>query len=309
MRIIFFGSDEFGIPCLEELKRNYKIVGIVTSPDKPKGRGMKLSPTPVKEWAIRNNIDVYQPSKLEGEFCEFLKGKEIDLLILISYGKILPKEILKIPKFAPLNLHPSLLPKYRGAAPIEWALINGEKETGITVIKMDEKIDEGEIVVQRKVEIKRTDDIFTLKKRLMEISPSVLLEGISAIKEGKPTKPQKGTPSFARKLKKEDGLIKWEKSAEEIYNLVRGIAEWPTAYTFLPTKKGKKYLRIFSVEVSEGKGKPGEVINTGKDFIEVACGKGSIKLKRVQMEGKKILDVEEFLRGTRIEKGTILGNG
>jgi len=309
MRIIFFGSDEFGIPCLEEIKKFYELVGVVTSPDKPKGRGMKISSTPVKEWAICNNVNVYQPVRLNKEFCRFLKEKEIDFLILISYGKILPGKILQIPKFAPLNLHPSLLPKYRGAAPIEWALINGEKETGVTLIKMNEKMDEGEIVVQRKVEIKKTDNIFTLKKRLMEISPSVLLEGISAIKEGKATTPQKGTPSFAPKLKKEDGLINWGKSAEEIYNLVRGIAEWPTAYTFLPTKKGKKYLKIFAVEISQGEGKPGEVIDVGKDFIEVACGEKSIRLKKVQLEGKKILNVEEFLRGTPVEKGIVLGNG
>ncbi|MFN4228011.1 MAG: methionyl-tRNA formyltransferase [Candidatus Ratteibacteria bacterium] len=302
MKIIFFGSDNFGIPSLEMLKRNFEVVCVVTSPDKPKGRGLKISPTPVKEWAIANGINVYQPERFEESFIDKIKKILPDLIILISYGKILPSSILKIPKIASINVHPSLLPKYRGPAPIEWALINGETKTGITIIKMDENIDTGQIIIQKEVEISPFDNAFTLKNRLSFLASDLLYEGIKIVKQGGKTYPQKGEISYARKLKKEDGLIKWDSTAEKIHNLVRGVIIWPTAYTYLSTNSTKKLVKIYKTEIGNKKGKfgkEGEIIKIEKDYIEVACGEGTIKIKELQLEGKKRMSISQFLCGYR----------
>ncbi|MGC8976434.1 MAG: methionyl-tRNA formyltransferase [Candidatus Ratteibacteria bacterium] len=302
MKIIFFGSDIFGLPSLEKLKRNYQLIGVVTSSDKPKGRGLKVLPNPVKEWAIMNGINVYQPEIFDEEFINKMKKIQPDLIVLISYGKILPTSILNIPKFSSINVHPSLLPKYRGPAPIEWALINGEKKTGITTIKMDEKIDTGEIIMQKEVEILPIDNAFTLKNKLSQISANILIESIEKIKSGEKTIPQKGIPSYAPKLKKKDGLIKWENSSEKIHNLVRGVLIWPTAYSYLIINSIKKLVKIFKTEIGEKEGifdSPGKIIKIEKDYIEVACGKGTIKIKELQIEGKKRMNVSQFLCGYR----------
>jgi len=311
MKIVFFGSDEFGIPSLEEIKNRFNLVAVVTTPDKPKGRGFKILPTPIKEWAVKNSVSVYQPEKFDENFINILKELSPDFIVLISYGKILPLSILQISKKASINLHPSLLPKYRGPAPIEWALINGEKETGITVIKMSPYVDKGEIIIQEKVIVDEKDNIFTLKKKLMEISPFILLKGIEFILSGKNGKQQNGELFYARKLKKEDGLIVWSKSSTQIYNLIRGVLKWPSAYTFLSLSKGKKCIKIWEVEVGEEKGsigKPGEIVSVGQDFIEVACGEGSLKIKKLQIEGKKVLTTHDFLLGIKLSKG-IFFNG
>jgi methionyl-tRNA formyltransferase len=304
MKIIYFGSDEFGIPSLEELKKRDVLLGTVTAPDRPKGRGLKTSCTAVKKWAIQNNIPVHQPETLSDKmFIDTLKVLEPELIILISYGKILPPPVIRIPSVAAINLHPSLLPKYRGAAPMEWTLINGEKETGITVITIKDKIDTGNIIMQKKVVIDETDDIFSLKKRLSETSSGVLIESIEEIKRGIRPAPQRGNPSYARKLTKEDGLIRWEKTASEIHNLIRGTKEWPGAYTYI----NGRYLKIFhsipGMEWGEKGAKTGEVIKTDRDSIYVACGEGILQIDEVQMEGKKRMPVSEFLKGYRIKTG------
>ncbi|HOV21663.1 MAG TPA: methionyl-tRNA formyltransferase [bacterium] len=300
MKIIYFGSDEFGIPSLYELKKNFNLLTIITTPDKPKGRGQKVLPTPTKIWAIENKIEVLTPAEFDENFISKLKSLNPDLIVLISYGKKLPVEILKIPKLCSINLHPSLLPKYRGPAPIEWCLINGEEETGITVIKMEENIDAGEIIEQRKFPILPDDDAITLKNRLSNEGSKILISAIEKIKKGERGEKQKGIPSYARKLKKEDGKINWEKSAKDIHNLVRGVIEWPTAYTYIETKNGKKLIKIFKTEIEKESGKfgmIGEIIKIGNDFIEVACGNGTIKIKQLQMEGKKRIETSEFLKG------------
>jgi len=303
MKVIFFGSDEFGIPSLCEIKKNFDLLAVVTAPDKPKGRGLKLLPTPVKKWAEENSINVFTPEIFDYDFISRLKSLNPDLIVLISYGKKLPFEIIKIPRLCCLNLHPSLLPKYRGAAPIEWTLINGEKETGITVIKMNEKIDEGEIILQKKFPVLPDDDAITLKNRLSIASGEILIDAIEKIKKGEKGIKQKGKPSYARKLKKEDGKIIWSKKAIEIYNLIRGVVEWPTAFTYIETEKGKKLIKIFKSEIGKEKeksGKGGEIIEIGNDFIEVACGEGTIKIKEIQIEGKRKMKTSEFLRGHKI---------
>lgn len=311
MKIIFFGSDEFGIPSLNKLKEKYILTGVVTAPDRPKGRGLKLLPTVIKKWAEENNIPVYTPENLDDEFISLIKSLKPDLIVLISYGKKLPPEILKVPKLCAINLHPSLLPKYRGAAPVEWALINGEKETGITTITMEKKIDSGEIILQKKFPVLPDDNAITLKKRLSLASPDILIESIEKIKKGEKTEKQKGKPSYARKLKKEDGKIDWRKKAVEIHNLIRGVVEWPTAFTFIETEKGRKMIKIFKSEPGKenGKwGKEGEIIETGDDFIEVACGEGTLKIKVLQIEGKKKMGTDEFLRGYKLRPKTFFLN-
>jgi len=302
MRILFFGSDIFGVPCLEILKRRYQIIGVVTSSDKPKGRGLKILPTPIKEWAQMNGIDVFQPEIFDDNFLKKIEKLSPDLIVLISYGKILPSSLLNIPKIASINVHPSLLPKYRGPAPIEWALINGETRTGITIIKMDEKIDNGEIIIQKEVEILPVDNAFTLKNKLSQIAKDVLIEGIEIIKNNGKTYPQKGTSSYAPKLKKVDGLIKWENPSEKIHNLVRGVIIWPTAYTYIPINSTKKLIKIYKTEIGEKEGNlgtPGEIIKVENDYIEVACGKGSLRIKELQIEGKNRMKVPQFLCGFR----------
>jgi len=302
MRIIFLGSDIFGLCCIENLKRNYQIVGVITSSDKPKGRGLKISPTPIKEWAQMNGIEVFQPEVFDDDFLKKIEKLSPDLIVLVSYGKILPSSLINIPKIASINVHPSLLPKYRGPAPIEWALINGETKTGVTIIKMDEKIDTGEIIIQKEVEILPIDNAFTLKNKLSQIAADVLIEGIEIIKNNGKTYPQKGTPSYAPKLKKEDGLIKWENPSEKIHNLVRGVAIWPTAYTYIITNSTKKLIKIYKTEIGEIEGNfgtPGEIIKIENEYIEVACGNGTLRIKELQIEGKKRMNVSQFLCGYR----------
>ncbi|MCS7180029.1 MAG: methionyl-tRNA formyltransferase [bacterium] len=302
MKIIFFGSDIFGLPCLEVLKRKYNLVAIVTIPDKPKGRGLKMSPTPVKEWGFVNNIEVLTPVNFDNEFINKIKKISPHFIVVISYGKILPISIIEIPKIACINLHPSLLPKYRGPAPIEWAIINGETKTGITTIKMNEKVDEGEIILQKEIEILPSDNVITLKNKLSQLAPEVLIESIEILLKENRTYPQIGIPSYAPKLKKEDGLINWEKDAEKIHNLIKGIMIWPTAYTYLNQNSTKKLVKIFKTEIGEKEkvlGKPGEIIKIEKDYIEVSCGRGSLKIKELQIEGKKRMSVSQFLCGYR----------
>jgi len=304
MNLIYFGSDAFGIPSLEELKKKHHILCIITAPDRPAKRGMKLSSTPVKIWALENDIPVYQPEDISNKnFIETIKNLSPELIVLISYGKILPREIIDVPSAGAINVHPSLLPKYRGAAPVEWALINGEKETGITVITIKDKVDTGEIIKQQKVSIDDKDDIFSLKKRLSEIAPSLLIESIDNIKKGVKPYPQQGIPTYARRLKKEDGLIKWNKKAIDIYNLIRGTKEWPGSYTYLDGK----YIKIYGAYPLTGQknGEPGEVIDIDGTCIYVACGEGIIKITELQMEGRKRMDTSEFLKGHPVNIGSI----
>ncbi len=304
IKIIYFGSDAFGIPSLEELKKRHNIAGVVTSPDRPRGRGLKVSFTPVKNWAIKNNIPFYQPESLSDKnFIDAIKGLKPEIIVLISYGKILPASILEIPSLAAINVHPSLLPRYRGAAPMEWTLINGEKETGITVITMNGTVDTGNIVKQEKVPIDDAVDIFDLKKILSDTTPELLVESIEKIRKGICPTPQEGIPSYARKLTKKDGLIKWEKDACEIHNLIRGTKEWPGAYTYINGKYLKVFRSIPGMEHGEKNGKAGEVVNIDRDSICVACGKGVLKIMEVQIEGKKRMTVSEFLKGHKIKEG------
>lgn len=301
MKIIFWCSSEFGIPLVEKIKENFQLAAIVTAIDKPQGRHLKILPGPVKLWAQKNNTMVFQPKKLSGnqEFYTELKKLEPDLFVVLSYGRIIPQEYLEIPHIAPVNIHPSLLPGYRGPAPMEWSLVNGEKEAGITVIIMDKNIDTGRILSQIKVEIDKKDDIFSLREKLSGLLFDCLKDAIEKLSKGYRGEEQKGTVSYAPKLKKDDGKINWKESAVSIHNKIRGLVDWPGAYTFLVSTKGKKLLKIkkSSVEKEYGKyAEPGTFIDlTGK--ILVACGSGILKIEKLQEEGKKVQGAIEYING------------
>ncbi len=297
MKIIFFGSGAFGVPSLEALiKAKENLVAVITAPDKPKGRGLKLKETPIKEKATFYNLRVLQPKDTNAPyFRETLSSLNPDLGILIAFGSILNKEIINLPKMGIINLHPSLLPKYRGSAPIPRAIIAGEKETGNTIIKINEGVDSGTILVQEKVKINPEDTAGSLSARMAKEGASLLLKAIFLLKEGEAklkTQDEKEA-SPAPKLKKSDGLIDWKKDAGEIHNLVRGLNPWPSAYIFLEGKR----LKIWETEIEEKQGKPGEIISADENGILIGCKKGSLLIKSLQLEGKKKMAAGEFLRG------------
>jgi methionyl-tRNA formyltransferase len=307
MRIVFMGTPEFAVPSLKALiESGDEVVAVVTQPDKPKGRGLEVTPPPVKTLAQKHGIPVLQPQKIKTE--EFLKQLEElkpDIICVVAYGKILPKGILELPKYGCINVHASLLPKYRGAAPINWAIIRGEKVTGITTMKMDEGMDTGDILLQREVPIEDEDTAETLSHKLSLTGAEVLIETLNLLKEGKlkPIPQNHSQATYAPMLKKEDGEIDWGKTAEEIRNLVRGTLPWPGAYTFLDNK----ILKVYKVRVVEGQGKPGEVIKSDKETLRVATGENALDILELQIEGGKRLDTATFLRGRKIREGTILG--
>ncbi len=301
MRIIFFGTPVFAIPSLAALLQSEEeVIAVVTQPDKKKGRGHVSSPPPVKELAIGREIKILQPVNIRDHlFLDELSKILPEIIIVAAYGKILPVQILRLPLHGCINVHASLLPKYRGAAPIQWAMINGEKKTGITTMLMDEGLDTGNILLQEETEISDDDNAETLGKRLAEIGASVLIKTIKGIKGGsiKPT-PQMGTPSYAPPLKKEDGRLNLSKTATEIFNFVRGMYPWPCAYCYL----NKERIKIIKVKVIEGSGMPRRVEKAGEELI-VGTGEGLISIIELQPEGKMLMSANAFLRGRRLKEG------
>ncbi|MFC1576583.1 methionyl-tRNA formyltransferase [Candidatus Omnitrophota bacterium] len=310
MKIVFFGSSDFAVPSLERLiESQHKVVTVVTQPDREKGRNLKISATPVKEVATAKDTTVYQPEDVTSpESIKHLKSLKADLFIVVAFGRILPTEVLDIPKLYSMNLHASLLPKYRGAAPINYAVMKGEKKTGLTVIRMNEKMDAGDIMLQRSLEIERTDDAETMSRKLADLGSVLILDAMRFIELDKvkfKTQPQK-TMSRASKLTKEDGLVDWKKPNDKIHNMVRGLVPWPCAYTYF----GEKMIKIWKSETMPSYQKiyPGTVIEVRKDFIAVACGKNALIIKELQLEGGKRMSAADFLRGHKIEKSTFFGN-
>lgn len=306
MNIVFFGTSEFAIPPLREiLKSRHKLLAVVTQPDRKRGRSLKLSPPPAKVLALAKSIPVYQPEDASGiAAIEYLKKLNADLFVVVSFGQILKKGVLAIPKFYSINLHGSLLPKYRGAAPTNWAIINGDVSSGVTVIKMNEKMDEGDILFKTEIDIDDEDTNITLSEKLAEVGASALLTAIDLIANSKNpnfTKQDEGQATYAPKLKKEDGLIDWKMSAVKIHNRVRGLLPWPGAYTYC----NGKILKILKTEISGNtvadNSKTGEVVEIIKDKgMVVRTGSGDILISHVQLEGKKDMDVDSFLRGHKI---------
>lgn len=308
MKIVFFGSSDFSVSSLERIAASEHILqAVVTQPDRKKGRRLSLQATPVKIAASSKNIPVHQPESLEdAAFLKSLKSLSTDIFIVVAYGGILPRKALGIPKIYSINLHPSLLPKYRGAAPVNWAIVRGETKTGLTVIRMNEKMDAGDIILQRKVEIENKDTSETLNARLAELGGILLLDALRFIKEERiKFKKQDGKKAtLAPRLKKEDGLIDWGKDARDIHNMVRGLVPWPCAYTFLDGK----LLKIWKTEkiTLSAKAPPGTAVEVQKDFLTVACGKNALVVKEVQIAGKKRMKTADFLRGHSVEKGKSL---
>ena len=297
MKIIFMGTPDFSVPSLKSIyKSEHELIAIVTVPDKERGRGQKVSFTPVKEFAIENKTPVYQPEKLKGnvEFVDQMKKLNPDLFVVVAF-RILPKEIFNIPKFGSFNLHASLLPKYRGAAPIQWALINGETETGLTTFKLAEKVDTGNIYLQEKIKINPDDNFGTLHDRLSDLGAEVVLRTIELIQSGKNELLQQNDAlaSPAPKITKEICQIDWNKSALEIHNLVRGLSPYPGAFFVFK----EKVIKIYKTEIVERDDlKPFE-IHQSKTELTIGCGKNALRILELQQEGKKRMNVEEFLRG------------
>lgn len=299
--IIFFGTPEFAVPTLKFLiSKGERISLVITQPDKPKGRGKIVQPTEVKKIALQYSLPFLQPEKIRDEgFIEKLKVIKPEFAIVVAYGKILPKEILQIPKYGCINLHASLLPKYRGAAPIQWALINGENITGVTTMLIDEGLDTGPILLQKVIPIDEEDNALTLSERLSATGAELVYETIKGIREGTITpQPQKGESTYAPQLKKEDGKINWNTSAKDIFNLIRGTYPWPCAYCFF---KGER-VKMIKAEILEEESNPGLILKTKEDLI-VGTGKGALKILLIQPEGKKIMTAKEFTCGRKINEG------
>ncbi|MEW5895458.1 MAG: methionyl-tRNA formyltransferase [Candidatus Omnitrophota bacterium] len=310
MKIVFFGSDDFAATSLDKLIREgHQVAGVVTKPDRARGRGMKITLLPVKMIALEHLIPLFQPENLEDpEFKEKIFKLQADLFVVIAYGKILPPALLAMPEKYCVNVHASLLPKYRGAAPINWALINGETRTGVTIIRMNEKMDAGDILARHDTDIPFEINARDLREKLADLGASVLAETISLIGQGleKPTPQNEKEATFAPKLTRETGRIDWDDPAGKIHNLVRGLVPWPCAETDF---KGKK-LKILETEIfSEEKftALPGTVIKLIPEGIVVVSGRGSLLLKRVHLEASKPMDGRSFSVGHAIRIGDIFG--
>jgi methionyl-tRNA formyltransferase len=301
MRIAFFGTPLFAIPSLTALiQSEEEIIAVVSQPDKRKGRERISSPPPVKKLALERGLKILQPLNIKNPlFLDKLSKLIPEIIVVVAYGKILPAQILKLPPYGCINVHASLLPKYRGAAPIQWAILNGEKKTGITTMLMDEGLDTGDILLQEETEISNNDNTETLSKHLAEIGASVLMKTIQGLKNKSiQPSPQIGFPSYAPSFKKEDGRITWSKTAVEIFDFIRGMYPWPCAYCYL----NKERIKINKVKVLEGSVLPGRIEKVGEEFI-VGTGDGLISIIELQPEGKKPMSAKAFLQGRQLTKG------
>lgn len=309
MRIIFMGTPDFSVPCLEALiKSDNEVVGVFTQPDKPKGRGYELTPPPVKQCALNNNLQVFQPASMRnGEALGIINSLNADLIIVVAFGKILPQEILESVKYGCINIHASLLPKLRGAAPIQWSILNGEAETGVTSMQMDVGLDTGDMLIKKATKI--TEDITAeeLFDELSTMGAEVLIETIEALKKGelKPEKQDDSLSNYAPIITKELCPIDFAKSAVEVHNKVRGLYSWPIATTVINGKKFKIHKSRILEEIFSGN--PGEIVDNNNRLV-IMCGDGKcVEILEIQAEGKKKMDTQSFLRGQRIEKGTFVG--
>ena len=319
MKIVFMGTPDFAAKSLEKLLASkHEICAVVTKEDKPADRGYELKMTPVKKIALEHGIDVYTPSKVKNneELRQNLINYDADVFVVIAYGKILPKDILDIPKHGCINVHGSLLPKYRGAAPIQFAVINGDEKTGVTTMFMDEGMDTGDMLRKIEYTIKEEDTAETVFDILSELGGDVLLETLEDIENATVNriKQDDNEATYCTMLTKKDGIINFDMPTKKVFSFVRGMTPWPSAYTYLSSKM-LKVLDLEKIEdgryeniVKEKKYKPGQVIAIEKDGIVVATQDGAIKIIKLQLEGKKAMNADEFLRGKKIEEGTFLSD-
>ena len=305
MRIVFMGTPEFAVASLEALiESGSDIVGVVTAPDKPAGRGQKISESAVKQYAVANGLKVLQPVKLKDEqFLEELRALRADLQVVVAF-RMLPEVVWSMPPLGTINLHASLLPQYRGAAPINWVLINGEKESGVTTFFLKQEIDTGHILFTEKITLTGHETAGELHDRLMDKGAGLLVKTVKAVESGRYTEnPQEHLAEgielkHAPKIFKEDCNINWNQPAETVYNFIRGLSPYPTAYTTL----NDKILKVFGAEyeLAETGEQPGEFFSDNRTFLKVSAKDGFVHLKDVQMEGKKRMGIEEFLRGVKL---------
>ncbi len=304
MRIIFFGTPDFAVPSLRALlDYGNEVVAVVTQPDKVKGRGRHLAQPPVKEFAMSKGIPVTQPAGIRtASFLEELSLLRAEAIAVVAYGKIIPPAILKLPPLGCINVHASLLPAYRGAAPIQWVIINGEAKTGITTMLMDEGLDTGAVLLQEETRISDEDNAVTLSKRLSELGASLLVKTLDGLRRGslKPS-PQIGKPSFAPPLKKDDGRIDWSLPAKKIFDLIRGTYPWPGAFCHL---KGDR-IAVLEARVQERDeaGRPGRIERINPEDVLVSTGSGILSIIKVRPEGKKSMPASSFMHGRRLSEG------
>jgi methionyl-tRNA formyltransferase len=308
LRLVFMGTPPLAATVLQALlnEEQFQIIAVVTQPDQPKGRELKLQPSAVKELALKSNLPVLQPERAkDAPFIEQVRALAPDLIVVAAFGQILPQALLDVPKFGCLNVHTSLLPKYRGAAPIQWAILNGDTETGVTIMKMDAGLDTGDIVSEERTPIAPEDNAQTLHDRLAEIGGSLLVRTIpNYVAGGITPHPQPEGATYARKIKKEDGRLDWTQPARVLWNRVRGLTPWPGTFTYLQRSPAPMLLKVLRAEVEEhSRGTPGEVISAARDGIVIACGQGALRILELQREGGKRLSADQFLAGCPIKAG------
>jgi len=303
MRIVFIGTGEVGVPTLQGLlKSEHDVVGVVTQPDKPVGRSQQIEPPPIKRIPITTNIAILQPPRIKDPHAiEEIRAITPDVIVVMAYGQILPRAVLEIPKIACLNLHASLLPRWRGAAPIQAAIAAGDQETGITVMYMDEGLDTGDILLERKLDILPTDTGASLHERLAQVAPEALFESLRLLTaKSAPRIPQDNAQAtYAPKLKRDDGRIDWSEPAEVIERKIRAFNPWPGAFI----KLGDRNLKVFSASLVNRSGKPGEILRSEKELV-IGAGNDALALDEVQLEGKKRMSAAEFLRGYPLSSRT-----
>lgn len=309
MRIVFMGTPDFAVPSLQSLiDRHYEIVGVVTQPDRPKGRKQMVTKSPVKQLAEKYGIEVYQPEKIKArEAIDYILAWNPELIVTAAYGQIIPVELLEAPKYKAVNVHASLLPKYRGAAPIHQSIIQGEQETGITIMYMVKELDAGEILSQISVPIDMKDTVGSLHDKLSAVSPKILLDTIEKIEKGlvHPIPQDDRLATFAPTLKRNDELIDWNKTSQQIYDQIRGLNPWPVSFTYY---KGEVFKIWWAEPVSiHHHAEPGTVIKADKERMTVATTEGAVDLKEVQPSGKRKMDIVSFLSGTKVAEGEKLG--
>ena len=310
MKVIFMGTPDFSVGTLEALiEAGHEVVLAVTQPDKPKGRGGKMQYTPVKEAALAHGIPVFQPVKIrEAQAVEELRKYNADIMVVIAFGQILPKEILEMTPYGCINVHASLLPSYRGAAPIQWAVINGDKESGVTIMRMDEGVDTGDMINKVIVTLDEKETGGSLFDRLSEAGAKLLVETLPKLEDGSAVfekQPEESTTPYAAMISKKMGEMDWTKSAAELERLIRGLNPWPSAFSHL----NGKTLKIWEASVEEENGEkkaPGTVLQADAKGFRIQTGEGILKIDTLQMEGKKRMDAQAFLRGYTVEEGMIL---
>ena len=305
LRIVYMGTPEFSVKPLEELNKNYEILLVVTQPDKRVGRKQEIKYSPVKEYALEHNIEVFQPERIRNDY-QIIIDKNPDVIITYAYGQIIPKEILDFPKYKCINIHASLLPKYRGGAPIHHSIINGDEYTGVTIMYMDEKMDSGDILYQEKIKIEENDNVGTMFEKLSALGSDMIIKSLPGIIDGsiRPIKQDETKVTYAYNISKEDELLDFNLTSKQVFNKIRGLNPFPVSYALLDNKR----VKIYSSRIgnSSNKGKIGEIINVYDDGIGVKTKDGELIIIELQFEGKKKTTVKDYLNGVQ-NKNELLG--